>query len=285
MIFEFLKKGILILVIIAAFVLPNPFQTATYTSEPTIYDEKDKAERWLRVADLFWAERDFDRALIFINKSLSHFPLKRALWLSVNANSMKHEYFNVHLALSKLDTLGVKEAIGQRGYIKMNRQFQYGEGLKDFIKYKEINGLDTYIRAWYIDHYIGMAYHHLEDYENAIKYYNSCIEHEGEEWTVVYNFLYRGLAQEALGYTEEAIQSYIKMNAHCDICPEGHYFLADLYRRTGRYDDAQLEYADAYSLRHNVYSFNSFQNLSEDAIERQWLMYGKTLVMVDESSI
>jgi len=280
MIFEFVRKAILISIIIAAFVLPNPFQTSSYYSEPTVYDKIDQAKKWLEVADLFWAERDFDKALIYVNKSLSHFPLERALWRSVNANTMNQDYFSVHLALSELDTLGVKEAIGQRGYIKMNRQFLYEEALDDLLEYKALAG-KTYIRAWYIDHYIGMAYHHLGEYEKAIEYYNSCIQEEGEEWTVVYNFLYIGMAEEALGQQEKAVSSYAKMNELCDICPEGHYYLADLYRRMEKFDEAQLEYADAYSLRQNIYAFRNLHALTEEDIERQWLMYGKMLVMAD----
>jgi len=274
------RKAILISVIIAAFVLPNPFQTASYFSEPTIYDQKDRAEKWLKVADLFWAERDFDKALIYVNKSLSHFPLERALWRAVNVNSMNQEYFSVYLALSELDTLGVNAAIGQRGYINM-RQSRYERGIEDLIKYKALNGAETYLRDRYIDHYIAMAYHLNGDYNEAIDFYNSCITKEGEDWTVVYNFLFRGLAEQALGENERAVESYKKMNELCAVCPDGHYFLAELYRELELYDEAQMEYADAYMLRHNISRIGNMHNVTVEDIERQWLMYGKTIVMAD----
>jgi len=277
-----LRKGVLILTFIAALVLPNPFQTASYSSEPTIYDQMDMAERWLQVANLFWGKGDINRCIYFINKSLSYYPLERAHWIAINANMVNHEYFSAYLSLAELENRGIKEAIGQRAYIKMNREFKYEEGLKDLIKYKSLSGQNTYIRAWFIDHYIGMAYHLLGDHEKAIEHYNLCIQEEGEEWTVVYNFLYRGLAEEALGMNENALISYKKMNELCNICPEGHYFLANLYRKMKRYDDAQMEYADAYLLKQNIYANKKIHDLREEDIERQWLMYGKQLVMASE---
>jgi tetratricopeptide (TPR) repeat protein len=152
-------------------------------------------------------------------------------------------------ALEFKDRFSDRERYQVAGDINFNSERTFPQALEMYGKL-----LELYPQARSANHQVGNIYLFIEDWDNAIRYYETCVNNKttffgSYEWLSI-TYRAKGMFDQAL----EALQAYIK-NVGDDAVI--HFGLAHYYICRGKFDEAGRELDRAFSLN-PTHFYNSF---------------------------
>jgi tetratricopeptide (TPR) repeat protein len=178
-----------------------------------------------------------------------------------------------------LDPLGW---VGWRGYLYLYFYRDYERALADFNRLDTITpGVVDYPQSVSVDFMRGICYLQLEQYKEAIDYFDQHIEYEtsvtGFKYIAPETFLFRGIAYLGLKQPDEAIQSFETGLSLEDYNADLMYWLAKTHAQEGRkaqarsyLDQAKLAFAERdYNRRPYVEEFYQLYEVDLIALEEE----------------
>ena len=141
---------------------------------------------------------------------------------------------------------------GFRGYLYLYFYRDFPRAIADFNLGDEVSGEVEFSQGQSHDYMRGICHYGLEDYKTAIdffdKYISKVTQDEGEEWTDVYAFLYKGLSLMRLERLDEAMIEFDRVLKYYPNLSDCFYHKAKIYVSRGQFDLAldQLNKAEEY---------------------------------------
>ncbi|WP_299211422.1 hypothetical protein [uncultured Dokdonia sp.] len=170
-----------------------------------------------------------------------------------------------------------------RGYLYLWFYRDYEKAIADF------NASDTLTpdfidapQGQSVDYWRGVAYLGLEDYKNAIYYFNKNIEAEtlqaGEEWVDQKAFLFRGISYYELEDYEQALINFDKVIHYSkDKTADAHYYKALTLQKIGNISAARVHADNALK------AFNEGYYNERPYVEEMRQLYIQDLMILTDS--
>ena len=124
-----------------------------------------------------------------------------------------------------------------RGYLYLWFYRDYEKAIADFNASDTLTPYIDYPQGHSVDHWRGIAYLGLGDYDSSIAYFDKHIKKEseesGEDWVELESFLYRGIAHMESGNIDLAEENFDKIIHYFKNSADANYYKAKISSQKG----------------------------------------------------